>query len=174
MFTLLVLGCTTCSCSFTASSIALSCWTHLFAISSISSTSDVSSVQYLHRIFASSPTLTERVIIHNEMNDTTNNTAGIPKKNKKLFHVVSKSKRASTFEASTCKWPRNERENETLLQILRDILWQNVRRDILQRFMTSFEQSFQYLCKLRCVCNLHEKLINSRFKCKAFAFLTLL
>lgn len=152
--TLLVLGCSTCSCSFTASSMAFNCWTHLFAISSISSTSDVSSVQYLQRIFASSPTLTERVIMHNEMNDTTNNTAGIPKKNRKLFHVVSKSKRASTFAESTCKFERN-----------------------LECYCNCFETSeihmemyFEFLCGSRCACKSHEKLITSDLNARSIHF----
>lgn len=102
-----MLGCSINSCSFTASSIAFSCWTHLLAISSMSSTSDVSSVQYLQRIFASSPTLTLRVIMHNEMNDMINNDDGTPKNTIKWFHVVSKSKRASTFDVSTCKYIGN-------------------------------------------------------------------
>lgn len=99
--TLLVLGCTTgISCSITAPSIAFNCCTHLFANSSMSSISDVSSVQYLQRIFASSPTFTERVIIHNEINDITNNVHGIPNAYTNSRHVFSKSKRANTFDAS--------------------------------------------------------------------------
>lgn len=44
--------------------------------------------------------LTDRVIINNVMNDTTNNTDGIPKKNTNCCHVFSRSKRARTFVES--------------------------------------------------------------------------
>lgn len=73
----------------------------------MSSISEFSSVQHLHRIFASSPTFTERVIMHNVINDMTNNVVGMPKQNTNSRHVLSKSKRARTFAASLCNCYKN-------------------------------------------------------------------
>lgn len=103
-YTLLVLGCTgTASCSFTASSIAFNCCTHLFASSSISSMSDVSSMQKVHLIRASSPTLTDRVITHRAMNEMTNSVAGTPNAKTNSRQVFFRSKRANTLVASFYK-----------------------------------------------------------------------
>lgn len=104
IFTLLVLGrLFICSICLWLSSNSFNCCTHLFAISSMSSVSETSSAQYLHRIFASSPTLTDRVITNSEINDTTNSTVGIPKKNTNSRHVLFKSKRDITLVESSCK-----------------------------------------------------------------------
>lgn len=126
IFTLLVLGrLFICSFCLWISSNSFNCCTHLFAISSMSSVSETSSAQYLHRIFASSPTLTDRVITNSEINDTTNRTVGIPKKNTNSRHVLFKSKRDITLVESSCKknnnqicrfeWIRVECSNNTVL-----------------------------------------------------------
>lgn len=44
--------------------------------------------------------LTDRVIISSVMNDTTNNTDGVPKKNTNSRHVLSRSNLASTLVES--------------------------------------------------------------------------
>lgn len=77
---------------------------------SLSSISEFSSVQYLHRIFASSPTFTELVIMHSEMNDTTNSETGTETAITNSRQALLKSKRASTMKGSYCG--RNEKEKE--------------------------------------------------------------
>lgn len=82
-------------------------WARFSSMSEFSSPS----VQYLHLILASSPTLTERVIMHNDMNDMTNSVAGTENEIKNSRHVFAKSKRASTIPSSFWKW-QNETEKK--------------------------------------------------------------
>lgn len=76
----------------------------LFSIS-LSSKSEFSSVQYLHRIFASSPTFTDLVIMHSEINDTINNDTGTESAITNSRLVLPKSKRANTINGSFCEQP---------------------------------------------------------------------
>lgn len=87
------------ACSTAAGSIRLLLFARFSSMSEFSSPS----VQYLHLIFASSPTLTERVIIHNDINDMTNSVAGTENEIKNSRHVFPKSKRAKTISGSFCK-----------------------------------------------------------------------
>lgn len=81
------------------------------------------SVQYLHLIFASSPTLTERVMMHSDINDMTNSVAGTENDIRNSRHVFPKSKRASTISASFCKWKERRAQKNGEHRIRAFVRW---------------------------------------------------
>lgn len=82
---------------------------HWYLLAVSSSTSDAgTSAQYLQRIFASSPTFTDRVIMHRAMKETTNRVHGTETAITNSRHVFVRSKRANTMNASFCKYQRHD------------------------------------------------------------------